>query len=1109
MSRPSLLILLLFSAWALLPAEPAHAQEATLPSIEEVQKALDGLADRSLSEAELKQYQDTYQATLKHLRELETVQEQQKKLTERLEQAPVRIKQAQQAMKAIEPIDKQALAKQYEGLALNELEEQLRANYRQITTWQSELTKVNNDLVAAQARPERVQAEISANQARIEKLNQLMSGLQQQTETQLTEQQLQKYAAELQVLQQTNGLLRQKLFANNKLVDDAQSQRDLLSRRIEQAEAKLTVMLEVLNEKRRERSQEAASSAMLQDKVLSADSLLLRQNEINRQFSEQLLDTTERIAALTQQNIKAHQQADRLVQIEQTLNQQIAALSGSMLLSRLLQQQKQLLPRVDLNIRLADQIAELRLRQFELTREREALGDPQKYVNELLEEQPDEAATPELREELLKLVEARARLLEQLGTDLSSALSLAVNLQINQQQIQELSRKLRSTLDEKLFWLPSNPAIDFDWIQSLPQQLSDQIRSLRWLQGPWTALKNIIAQPTSIGLLSILLLVYVLGRQRLNGYQANIHERIGQFRQEKIWHTPLALLLTALQVVLLPLIFILISSWLRQVSMPDAAAWGAAFYNLGLALFVVHLFYSVLRRKGIAQHHFHWAPPLIRPLRRTVLWLVPVLLPLVFVIGLAEQDPVQLSRNTLGVLVMLFGCLALSLLLGRLMLKVPLIYESRLLHFVASVVLVVVPLGLMLMTALGYYYTSLKLADRFVMSLYLLVAWMLAEGVAMRILKVTAQRVGYERALAQQQAAAKDGTETDVPVEPPGLSMHQVNKQSLRLTVLTLIMIFTVLVYWVWADLLTVFSYLDGITLWEYTSAAGENVPISFLDVLVALAVVILTIILARNLPGLLEMLVLSGMRLRQGSTYAITTLLSYLIVGIGIIVTFSALGVSWEKLQWLVAALGVGLGFGLQEIFANFVSGIIILFERPARIGDTVTIGDTLSGTVSRIRIRATTITDFDRKEIIVPNKYFVTDRLINWSLTDTITRIIIKVGVAYGSDLDRVRELLFQIAKENPKILTDPEPTVYFMNFGNSTLDHELRVHVSELNDRLATIDELNRAIDRTLRQEGIKIAFNQVDVHLRNAEGLDRLVQRIPPASSAADGSDDPVR
>lgn len=178
----------------------------------------------------------------------------------------------------------------------------------------------------------------------------------------------------------------------------------------------------------------------------------------------------------------------------------------------------------------------------------------------------------------------------------------------------------------------------------------------------------------------------------------------------------------------------------------------------------------------------------------------------------------------------------------------------------------------------------------------------------------------------------------------------------------------------------------------------------------------------------------LSRLNMRQGTSYAITTILNYAIIAIGAMTVFGALGVSRDKLQWLAAALSVGLGFGLQEIFGNFVSGLIILFERPVRIGDTVTIG-TFSGTVSKIRIRATTITDFDRKEVIIPNKAFVTERLINWSLSDTVTRVVIRLGVAYGSDTDKVKEVLLKAAHDHPKVMQEPAPAVFFTTFGAST--------------------------------------------------------------------------
>ncbi len=325
------------------------------------------------------------------------------------------------------------------------------------------------------------------------------------------------------------------------------------------------------------------------------------------------------------------------------------------------------------------------------------------------------------------------------------------------------------------------------------------------------------------------------------------------------------------------------------------------------------------------------------------------------------------------------------------------------------------------------------------------------------------------------------------------MDIQQINQQSLRLTKLGIMILFGALVYLIWADLLSAVSYLDSFTLWEYNSGSAQNpamLAVSVADMMVVLLIVAFTVTLARNLPGLLEISVLSRLPLKRGSSYAITTLLSYGIVSIGFIFGLSFLGVSWDKLQWLVAALGIGLGFGLQEIFANFVAGLIILLERPVRIGDVVTIGN-LSGTVNRIRIRATTITDFDRKDIIVPNKTFVTDQLINWSLSDTVIRVTIRLGVAYGSDLDQVRELLLRIVRKNPRVLKDPKPTVLLLNFGESTLDHELSFHVCELSEQDQVIDEINREIERLFQKNGIEIAFRRLDINLRNSEGVEKLV------------------
>ena len=145
------------------------------------------------------------------------------------------------------------------------------------------------------------------------------------------------------------------------------------------------------------------------------------------------------------------------------------------------------------------------------------------------------------------------------------------------------------------------------------------------------------------------------------------------------------------------------------------------------------------------------------------------------------------------------------------------------------------------------------------------------------------------------------------------------------------------------------------------------------------------------------------------------------LLSAIGLTAAFNAVLVQWSDIQWLVAAMSVGLGFGLQEIFANFVSGVILLFERPIRVGDIVTLGDK-TGVVNRIRMRATTIVDWDRKEYIVPNKDLVTERLLNWTLTDQMNRIEIILSVSHGADTERACTLLLEAAAEQPHLLPEP---------------------------------------------------------------------------------------
>ncbi|EAB8791514.1 miniconductance mechanosensitive channel MscM, partial [Salmonella enterica subsp. enterica] len=256
-----------------------------------------------------------------------------------------------------------------------------------------------------------------------------------------------------------------------------------------------------------------------------------------------------------------------------------------------------------------------------------------------------------------------------------------------------------------------------------------------------------------------------------------------------------------------------------------------------------------------------------------------------------------------------------------------------------------------------------------------------------------------------------------------------------------------------WSELHTAFSFLENIRLWDVSSSInGVDTlqPITLGSVFVAILVIIITTQLVRNLPALLELALLQHLDLTPGTGYAITTLTKYSITLVGGIVGFSLIGIEWSKMQWFVTAMGVGLGFGLQEIFANIVSGLMILFEKPIRIGDTVTIRD-LTGSITRINTRATTLTDWDRKEIIVPNKAFITEQFINWSLSDTVTRIVLTIPVPAEANPEQVTILLLMAAQDSAMILDTPNPEAYLVDLQQGIQIFELRAYAAEMGHRL----------------------------------------------------------
>ena len=1061
----------------------ASAAEAlTIPG---TQNSLDKIGERKLPEAEQKAVQQVLEQTLALLASKQDTEKKLADLKQQLASAPQEIRDSQRELIKLKGTAAVPVAQRYANLNVPQLEQMLSERSTLQGDLQKALSEANSLIINSQTRPERAQAEISSNQTRSQQINNSLKSGKDNGKA-LSADMRNQLNAELGSLNAVTLLRRQELAGNSLLQDLGNARHDLLIERAARLEQEIQDLQTLINQKRLAQSQQTVTQQSLEAQKAGGSNLLATESAANLQLSDYLLRSTDRLNEVTQQNLRAKQQLDSLTQADQALDEQISVLKGSLLLSKILYKQKQALPHLKLDRDLADQIADIRLYQFEINQQREQMSSPSNYVDKLLLNQPQEDVTPALRKALLEVAISRADLLERLNRELSALLNESITLQLNQKQLLGTAQGLRTTLEEQMFWIPSNKPLDWQWLREVPDRLSYQMANLPWGSGVSELADGLVQQPLLFSPLLLVIGALLWRRKALYRRLGKVHQDIGHFKRDSQWHTPQAILINILLAMPLALALTLGSYALQIDARGQNANLGAALWQLAQAWLVFYTAYRILAPGGVAEIHFRWHKPQVEFLRGWIRRLGTVVLALVGVVAVAEHQPSALADDVLGIGVVLTCYALMAWLLSRLLLSSPAHRNTSLFRKAVGVAFTALPIALFVAVCFGYYYTALKLTDRLIYTLYLLLFWLVIEAAFVRGLSVAARRLAYQRALSKRQAA-KEGLDGEVLVEEPTLDIEQVNQQSLRLIRLALLGGFIGGLYWVWADLITVFSYLNNVTLYEYSSgtgAAASMVPISLGDLLGALVIGGIAVALARNLPGLLEVLVLSRLNLAQGSAYAITTLLSYVIAGVGIVSTLATLGVSWDKLQWLVAALSLGLGFGMQEIFANFISGIMILFERPVRIGDTITIGN-LSGTVSRIRIRATTITDFDRKDIIVPNKTFITGQLINWSLTDTVTRVTLKLGIDYGSDLDLVRDLLLKGAHENPRVLKDPEPIVYFLNFGESSLDHELRMHVRDLGDRNPTLDELNRYINREFKAHGIKISVRQVEVFLMDTK------------------------
>ncbi|MDO6440663.1 mechanosensitive ion channel domain-containing protein [Marinobacter sp. 2_MG-2023] len=659
--------------------------------------------------------------------------------------------------------------------------------------------------------------------------------------------------------------------------------------------------------------------------------------------------------------------------------------------------------------------------------------------------------------------------------------------------LQDQVVQYQKLLQQRLFWLPSASAIDKDTARELYESAKWFISQLSFASLSKAMNDSISERGARAGLVALLLIVLLVKRKTLKRNLVSNSRYIGNVGHDRTAFT-LAALINSVLLALPGVLGFSLAALLLMEGNAFYAALSKGFTAAAFIMFLLAFIRNVARKQGLGESHFHWNANSLRVIRRELPLLMAFVIPVAVITTSTSSTPEGTQfDDSLGRLLFTLVSIALAVFAFHIMRAVRADKPRSNLLLMLHVIAVAAPLVLASASLIGYHYTALQLER----NIFITICWLafnsLLYYVGLRALSVrerrlTLERLRDQRAAEQKMAAAREeadstGDGTLQNLDMPEMDLKDISQQSSSLLRIMVSALALTGLFFLWASVIPALQLFNDITLWTIATdlQGGDPLPITLADVLLSILVAAGTVLAAKNLPGTLEVTILSRMNLEPGTGYAITTITTYILVLLGVVICLGVIGVQWSKLQWLIAALGVGLGFGLQEIVANFVSGIILLFERPIRVGDTVTI-DGITGTVSRIRIRATTLIDWDRKEQIIPNKTFVTEDLTNWTLSDPITRVVLRVDVAHGSDVDKVQDILINVAHNNARVVGDPGPEVFCIGLADSSINFEIRAFVKDLIDIMPLSHEIHAAITIALKDTGIRIPFPQRDIHVR---------------------------
>lgn len=931
---------------------------------------------------------------------------------------------------------------------------------------------------------------------------------------------------------------REALWAESRMLEQ-----ELLSLAVREALYKAQRDLSALTLQSLKTRQQALEKQQNQRRTAEAEAAQRASERAQRKAEDQ----PPLVQELTQQNVDITDSVGQLAQQLDGLNEALTAINAerkrieedfrgakqrldaaglSKALGQILLDQRQQLPdlrqlRKTISQR-ENEIAEATLRQIHYREEERQLRDADGYLTKLLARSSGEAAdatadsqTALLRKQLSVTLEQRKPLLAQALKVEDDYIRQLSELNYAAEQVVQIAGAYDDFLAERLLWVRSAPAVSVYTLTGLPA-------ALLWLGSwdGWRDVATVLALQSSrnplfwLELLGVTLLFWK--RSTLQRAIQTSAVPLRQVHSDRVSFTLRALGLTLLAALPLPLLVWLLGQQLQTAveATTFSRALGMALTETAFGLYYLRVFRMLCIPNGVADRHFRWRSDTVKRLRRDfdgfTLYIIPVALLTVMIFH--HNDPAYTS--SLGRLMLVASMIGFAVLFARLLhprrgVLTPLLtahptgWLNRLRHlwFFGIVGL---PLLLAALALVGYVYTAGVLFQSLVYQTWLALALVVIHQLIVRWLMVARRQLALQAALDRQTARrAQSGTElADEVLETAEPDLAALDEQTRHL-INAAIFFSAIGGFWLtWSEVLPAFTLFEQFALWHYSGVVdgqAQLIPVTVADVGLVLVIVLIAVIAAKNLPALLEIVLLQSGSVSAGGRYAIKTLVSYFIVAAAFLLAFSAMGFNWSQVQWLAAALSVGIGFGLQEIVANFISGLIILFERPVRVGDIVTIGET-SGVVTNIQIRATTIRNWDRQELLVPNKEFITERLLNWTLTDQQNRISIPIGLAYGSDTRLALTVLKQIAEQHERVSDDPAPQVSFEGFSENAVTIILRCYLDTVDGRVDVVTELHQTIYEAFTQHGLMMAFPQREVHLSTCQPLEVRLQRSPPPSAA---------